>query len=49
MEDAALKDLSAEEQRGKQLDREAASGTEGPGPRGGVQLQEACREDERRV
>ena len=45
MKDAALKDLSAEEQRGKQLDREDASGTEGPAPRDGVQLQEACRED----
>lgn len=35
----------AEEQRGKQLDREVASGSEGCPPRDGVRLQEACRED----
>lgn len=50
MKDVALKDLFAEEQRGKQLDREVASGTEGcPGPGMGSSCRKPIEKMERRV
>ena len=50
MKDIALKDLFAEERRGKQLDREVASGTEGcPGPGMGSSCRKPAEKMERRV
>lgn len=50
MKDVALKDLFAEEWRGKQLDGEVASGTEGcPGPGMGSSCRKPAAKMERRV
>lgn len=50
MKDIPLKDLFAEEQRGKQLDREVASGSEScPGPGMGSGCRKPVEKMERRV